>query len=155
MKSKKLLVAILLGVGFCFVPILGHGYISKLDLEMKASKMNVGLLDARVDYIMKNPTNFLDVHLFYDPLGFGTDFFPYGVETKGRIIILVYDNRGIFSDRSEAALLDQFKKELETIYKSLRVIASDMDTDIVASFRIREDVSLGYFYQGKYHLWEK
>lgn len=30
-----------------------------------------------------------------------------------------------------------------------------MDTDIVANFRTREDVSLGYYYQREYHLWEK
>lgn len=155
MKKRLLLTAILLGVVLCFVSGVGHGYISKFDLESKASRMDVNLLDARIDYIMKNPTNFLEIHLLYDPLGFGGETFPYDVETKDRIIILVYDTRDIFSDRSEAALLDQFKKELKTIYKPLRIIASNMNADIVVSFRTREDVSLGYFYQGEYHLWDE
>jgi len=155
MRNKKVLAIVLLSLSFCFVSGAGYGYISKLNLELKASRMDFDLLKARIDYIMKNPTNFLDTHLYYDPLGFGGETFPYDIETKDKIIILVYDNRDIFSDKSEAALLDQFEKELKIIYKSMRIMASNMNTDIVVSFRTREDISLGYFYQGEYHLWKE
>jgi len=72
---------------------------------------------------------------------------------------MIIDNRGIFSDKSERALLSQFKKELEAIYSSLYEatggMATDMNTDIVAAFYSREQNPLGSFYQGEYHLWEK
>ena len=155
MRGKKLLAAFLLGVGFCFVPVLGYGEIEKWVLERKVSHMDVELLQARVNYMMTNPTDFLYFGAYYDPYGRigGIRAFPKNVDTKGKIVIAVYDSRKIFCNKSRAALLDQFKKELEAIYSFLRVIATDMDTDIVAKFFTGEQVPLGYFYQGEYHLW--
>jgi len=155
LRGKKLLPAFLLGVGLCFIPVLGYGYISELDYERRASKMEVNLLKAGIDYMMANPTGFLNVSFHYDPGAGLEQFFPEGVVTKGRIVILVTDNRDAFSDKSGIALLEQFKEELEAIYKCVRLVASDMDADIVAEFLTSEDVPLGYFYQGEYHLWEK
>ena len=155
MRGKKLLVAFLLGMGFCFVPVLGHGEIEKWVLERKVSHMDVELLQAKVNYMMTNPTDFLYFGAYYDPYGrIGRiRTFPKNVDTKGKIVIAVYDSRRIFYNKSGAALLDQFKKELEAIYSFIRIIATDMDTDIVAKFLTREGVPLGYFYQGEYHLW--
>jgi len=48
--------------------------------------------------------------------------------------------------------LDSFKKNLEVIYSFIRVIATDMDTDVVALFLSKEEIPLGYFYQGEYYL---
>jgi len=48
---------------------------------------------------------------------------------------------------------------LEVIYSfvdlAVKDIDMDMDRDIVAKFHTKEEIPLGYFYQGKYHLWEK
>ena len=125
--------------------------------ELKASSMDIHLLNARVGYMMRNPNGFLLIALLYDPYGVGGKAwgFPEGVDTKNKIYVAVTDNRGAFSDKSKVVLLDQFKKELDLIYVGLFTIAADMDTDIVAKFFSQENVPLGYFYQGEYHLWEK
>jgi len=154
MKGRGLLVAFLLGVGLCFVPALGYGEVEHWADEAKASLMDFTLLNARVNYIMHNPTNFLNVNFYYDPKGMYEDRFPEGVHTKGKIYIDVMDNRGLFSYMSGTALLDQFKRELETLYSFIRYMATNMDTDIVAVFRSKGGIPLGYFYQGEYHLWE-
>lgn len=155
MRGKKLLTAFLLAAGLCFVPALGYGEVAYWLHEKRASSMQFWLLDARVDYIMDNPTSFLNVNFHYDPVGTTILEFPEDIDTKGKIHVLVRDNRGLFSDKSGIALLDQFKKELELIYSFLQFIASDMDTDIVARFASKEEILLGYFYQGEYHVWEK
>ena len=170
MRSQKLFAAFLLGVGLCFVPVLGQGTVHEWMDEHKPSVIDFHLLEAKVDYIMQNPTNFLIVRFIYDRVGtFGriaesgkdTGFIklPKGADTKGKILVMVFDSRGVFSHKSQTALLNQFKKELDLIYVHLFVIASNMDTDIVASFWGREaiikDIPLGYFYQGEYHLWGK
>ena len=159
MRGKRLLAAFLLGVGLCFVPTLGYGEVAHWLHKRKVSSMNFWLLNARVDYMMHNPTRFLIVTFHYNPVGTlkGAVEFPEGVDidTKGKIHVLIRDSRGVFSDKSGTALLDQFKTELKVIYSFLRFIASDMDTDIVARFVSREEIPLGYFYQGEYYLWEK
>jgi len=66
---------------------------------------------------------------------------------------MVYDTRGLFAYKSGGALLDQFKEELEIIYSCVDYIATDMNSDIVAKFLTREEIPLGYFHQGQYHLW--
>jgi len=77
MKGKRVLATFLLGVGLCFVPVLGYGEIHwQRSSERKPSLMIVDLLWARVNYIMRNPTNFLDVEFCYDPDGaFGKKVF--------------------------------------------------------------------------------
>lgn len=118
--------------------------------EFKASSMDIHLLNARVGYMMRNPTGFLLIALVYDPYGKGGKVwgFPEDVDTRGKIYIGVTDNRGAFFNKSEAALLNQFEKELDLIYVGLFSIAPHMDTDIVARFFSQENVPLGYFYQG-------
>jgi len=92
MRGKKLLAAFLLGVGLCFVPALGCGdikwverlpdvnfYMNKYpddagkalnEWQKDCSRAYPGflqfvLLQARVNYIMKNPTKFLEVTFYY------------------------------------------------------------------------------------------
>lgn len=166
MRIRGLLAAFLLGVGLCFVPVLGYGEIpgrlieGKVDawLDSRVSLLDFFLLEARVNYIMYNPTSFLNVFIDYDPDGkkFGK-FFPEGADTKGKICLMVIDNRGVFSDKSGIALLGQFKKSLRVIYSFIEPMTTDMDTDIVAKFLSKDEKGgeLGYFYQGEYHLWEK
>ncbi|MBA7497169.1 hypothetical protein ES702_07780 [subsurface metagenome] len=156
MRGRGLLAAFLLGVGLCFVPALGYGEIPTWMYEQKASYISLELLRYQVSYLMRNPTNFLGVQFTYDPTGYCGEVMklPEGVSTKGKIFVLVADNRGLFSYKSGIALRDLFKRELKIIY-SFIIVAKDVDADIVAKFYSRGDIPLGYFYQGEYHLWEK
>jgi len=169
MRTKKLLATFLLGVGLCFMPALGYGeefpskeWSASMKLmrkqmhdEQKASSMDIYLLGAKVSYMMRNPTGFLLIGLVYDPFGTGGKAwgFPEGVDTKDKIYIGITDNRGASANKSEAVLLEQFKKELNIIYVGLFFYAPDMDADIVAKFFNMENVPLAYFYQGEYHTW--
>jgi len=46
MRGKQLLAAFLLGVGLCFLPVLGYGEVEHWAYEAKASYMKVFLLEA-------------------------------------------------------------------------------------------------------------
>lgn len=155
MKGKKLLAAFLLSVILCFMSVLGYGEVRKEWTETTVPYIDFRLLMARVNYMMGNPTIFLDVTLFYDTDGvFGKKrFFPEGIDTEGKIVVLVADNRDVFFLIKGKALSGKFKEELEIIYSFIDDIATDMDTDIVAIFYSKETIPLGYFHQGKYHLW--
>ncbi len=63
MKTQELLVAILLAVGLYLVPALGYGEVEQWRWEHSASYMDFSLLKGRVNYIMRNPTDFLDVRI--------------------------------------------------------------------------------------------
>lgn len=156
MRTKKLLAAFLLGVGLCFVPVLGYGEIPEWMYEQKASYISVHLLEYQMKYLMRNPTNFLEVQFTYDPTGFCGEVtkLPQTVNTQGKVFVMVTDNRDYFSDKSGIALLDLLKIHLKIVC-SFIVVAKDMDADIVALFVSREGLPLAYFYQGEYHLWEK
>ena len=158
MKVRRLLAAFLLGVGLCFVPVLGYGKIHPY-VEENPSLISERLLSARVDYIMCNPDTFLYVVFIHDPTGvLGVSLLedPEGlINTKGKFLVHIYDTRDIFSHKSGMALLEQFKRELEIIYSYISFFAWDVDTDIVAKFYNREKIPLGYFYRGEYHLWER
>ena len=171
MRYKRSLAIILLSLSFCFVSGAGYGeefsskeWAASMKLMrrrmhdvQKASSMDTYLLEAKVSYMMRNPTGFLLIDLVYDSFGVGGTAwgFPEGIDTKDRIYISVTDNRGVFANKSEAVLLEQFKKELNIIYVGLFFYAPDMDADIVAKFFSMENVPLAYFYQGEYHLWEE
>jgi len=172
MRVRRLLAGFLLGVGLCFVPILGYGEVilgRKVNPDaflqygeepwwfgIEALKLETELLRAQIEYMMYNPTTFIHVGFYYDlDGGLGKKFFPEGIHTKGKICVQVVDNRNVFYGKSRIALLDQFKKQLKVVYSFIDDVATDMNTDIVAKFSTREDIPLGYFYQGEYHLWEK
>ena len=157
MKVRKVFLAILLSLSFCFVSGMGYGGQDEyLRYKGKASLIDSFLLEARVNYVMRNPTDFLNVQMHYDLNGDYSEGLPGNVDSKGKIFVWVVDNRDIFSDKFGIALLNTFKISLEKIYSSivLAVITTDMDTDIVAEFLSEEIIPLGYFYQGEYHLWE-
>jgi len=134
-------------------------YLLRKDLyEIQASYWNLFLLEAKIHYTMLNPTSFLYVDFHHDRAGeWGKTKLPESVDTNGKICIHIRDNRGVFSNKSGAALLGQFKRTLESIYRtsSIAIVNVDMDVDIVAMFCSEENLPLGYFYQGEYHLWEK
>ena len=129
--------------------------------KRKARFIDIALLKAQVNYMMCNPARFLAVNLFYDPTGAQERAagLPESVDTKGKIVAAVLDNRGIWSDKSgiplTVPLLDDFKTELETIHSFIAMRTTDMDTDVVAGFYTQQENLLGYLYQGKYHLRKK
>jgi len=154
MRGKKLLVAFLLGVGLCFVPVLGYGEIRP---DLPITSLSFHLLEARVNYIMSKPTSFLNVRFHYDSdgsIGKITGL-PQGVDTKSKIVLAIQDNRGVFSNKSAALLNVEFELALWSIYSFIELVATDIDTDVVALFLGKEGNLLGYFYQGNFYLWEK
>jgi len=62
--------------------------------------------------MMHNPSNSSNVDFRYDPDGlfslteFSIELIKKDVDTKGKIYVTVRDNRGVFSDKSEVALLN-------------------------------------------------
>jgi len=156
MRNKKLLVIILLSLSFCFVSGAGYGEVKEWMYKTEASLMDLRLLEAKVNYMMTNPANFLNVSFYYDSTGtLPSGEFPKPIDTKGKIYVMIYDNRGRFSyHKSGIGLLDSFKKELEIIWSFVKImIATDMDVDIVATLSSGQRIRLAYFYQGEYHLW--
>ena len=164
MKRKKLLAAFLLGVGLCFVPVSGYGEVQQGWEAIEATLMDIKFLEATNDYIMSNPTSFLNVRFGYDLLGTAgedKELFSRRINTEDKIIVRVIDNRSIFSAKSGSTLLHEFEKQLKTIYSFVyeHLLATDMDNDIVAIFYnpdgYEKTLPLGYFNQGKYHLREE
>jgi len=153
MRGKVFLAAFLLGVGLCFVPALGYGKVEWRWLD----RIDYWMLKAEVSQIRHNPNTFLNVEFVYDESGLLriSQKFPEGVDTKGKIGVIIGDTRGAFSYKSEVALLGQFKKVLEPLCSYIESFITDIDTDIVAKFLSGDYIPLGYFYQGEYHLWEK
>jgi len=158
MRGKKLLVGLLVGVMIvCLVPVMGYGEIKQWMYEERVPYIKFFLLERRLDYFMMHRDTFLFIHLHDDPDGkMGEEEgFPEGVNTKGKIIVHIYDSRGVFSYKTGIALLDEFKKQLEIICEHIGNIVTDTDNDIVALFISGGGRSVGYFYQGEYHLWEE
>lgn len=184
MRTKGLLAAFLLGVGLCLMPALGYGeikmrssgliiadlviagsrgeeperaYAERIDSAVSLLWLEAKLNNARIQYIMHNPTKFLSVDCYYDRDGrfsYPKYPFPEDIDTAGKIFVLVTDNRGVFY-LSGVALLDVLKGNLETIYSFLNPVATDMDTDIVALFQSGGGNLLGLFYEGEFQLVEK
>ncbi len=165
MRNKKLLAIVLLSLSFCFVVSgVGYGEVQQGWEVIEATLMDIKFLEATNDYIMSNPTSFLNIRFSYDLLGaVGEDkeLFSGGINTEDKIIVRVIDNRGIFSPKSGLTLLHEFEEQLETIYFFIytHLLATDMDNDIFAIFYnpdgYEKTLPLGYFHQGEYHLWEE
>lgn len=168
MKKRKVLTVVLLVASLCFVVSgVGSGEIKKykeVDLEYYMDKypedpasglkewqaardelwgLELSLVDAKVDYIMRNPTSFENVRFWYDPDGrYKVDFFE-GVETEDKILVWIIDNQEIYKTMSGVALLDLFKTQLEVIYSFVYYSVFDhmgvdivMDLDIIAKWSI-------------------
>jgi len=158
MRARGLLAAFLLGVGLCFVPVLGHGEVKHKWNGIMATFMELVLLEAKVDYMVRNPNIFLDVHFYYDSTGWFRKELPGNIDTKNKVCVEVLDNeRGGFSYVTGTALLDLFKRTLELLYAFIEVkaVVTDINADIVATFTSTGGIPLGYFYEGEYHLWEE
>ena len=169
MKNKRFLAAILLGMVLCFVSGVGYGEIPgelAVDKAIAWTKQKVSLLDyflleARVNYMMRNFSGYDWVMMGYDLDGSFRDFYklPNNVRTAGKIVVEIQDHRGelpLLIPVGEFSLLETFEMQLTTIYGYIEVqFPLDMDSDIVAILKSKEDIPLGYFYQGEYHLWEE
>lgn len=152
MRSKKLLAAILLGIGFCFISILGYTEVKEYE------NMDAIFEQARTNYMMTNPNSYLYVNFYYDSDGWYKKFFPEGVNTKNKIIIEIIDNRNMFSlDKrrrmATQAFVSYLRKQLRAICSFIPVLTIEMNTDIVAGFYNTKSASIGYFCEGKYFLW--
>ena len=158
MRTRILLLAILLGVVLCFVSGAGYGdeTLEETLFNNEPRLIDFYLLKAEVDYIKENPDSFLNVEFFYDRHGeWGLNVLPKNVDTKGKICIAVTDNRGMFSYKTGKFLLEQFERAIEDIRSSeITVWIIALNTEIVVVFRNKEE-TLGYFYEGEYHLWEE
>jgi len=163
MKNKKLLAIALLSLSFCFVSGVGHGEVETWLDEREVTPIDLYLLNARVNYIMRNPATFLNVsEIIYDRSGlWGGEYIVFyglpdlGLFSKDKICLRIVDNRGRFYDKSRVVLLDDFKSSLKVIYSFIKDIAPDLNNDVVACWLSEEGIPLGYFYQGEYHLWEE
>lgn len=161
MRGRGLLAAFLLAIGVCLVPVSGYGDSEKWKKlhEENVPKLDWIFLDARVRYIMENPTSFLAFYCCYDTDGFFGRAWSYwyrkNFDTTGKIVVEIHDNRDIFSGKSGTDLLDEFRRQLEKIAPYIGVVTSDMDKDIVAELFSKEANPLCYFYEGEYHLREK
>ena len=156
MEYKKLLSVILLAVVLCFVSGAGYGEVQEWMDKEEVSFMDISLLQARIDYIMQRPNDFMNVVLYYDPSGIiGREVFAGNIDTEGKIIVRIEDTRDFFAGQPELLIIP-FALELNSIYKlsSLGSVATDRDSDIVAIF-YREGKELGYFSEGEYYLWEE
>lgn len=155
MRQRILLAVLLLSVILSFMPVTGYGEVKEWMNKTGASYMEVKSLEARVNYMMRNPTSFYEVNFYYDPTGEAGEYFPEDIDTKGKICVDIRDNRDAFSGKSGIVLLVTFKEILEALYLYIKEIATDMNNDIVAVFFSKEDIPLGYFHEGVYSLWEK
>lgn len=154
MKNKRLLVIILLSIALCFTSIKGYGEVQHWLDDVQATAMDVFLLTARLNYVMENPSTFLSVQALYDRTGTSVMGLPSHIMTAGRIYISMLDTANVFGEKTGEDLLKAFRKELEYLYSYFDKCATNMDTDIIATFYHWDGTPLGYFYQGEYHLWE-
>lgn len=167
MKSKKLLAALLLGIGLCFVSILGYAEIKKYE------NMDAIFEQTRTNYMMANPSSYLYVNFYYDPDGSYEEIFPKeslseeflseGIKTKGKIFIEIIDNRDVlclYKAKGGQGFARKLQRYLRTIYSFVSPLTTNMNTDIVAGFyttcfRTRQPKALliAFFYEGRYFLW--
>ena len=124
------------------------------------SLLDYFLLEARVNYMMRNFESYDWVVMGYDMVGSFRDFYklPDDVRTAGKIVVEIQDHRGelpLLIPIGELSLLEVFERKLTTIYSYIEGISLDMDSDIIAILKSKEDIPLAYFYQGEYYLWEE
>ena len=79
------------------------------------------------------------------------------VDTTGKVIIYVTDEKGYYSRYARPSLnsflLKAFEERLDEIYGYINNLATDMDNDVVAFLCTVDRIPLAYFYEGEYHLW--
>jgi len=167
MRAKRAVVAFLLAAGLCLMSGVGHGTIrpelvvGKIVAwkDFKVSLLDYLLLEAKLDYMMRNFENFENIYLEYDMDGSVGRFygFPETMDTTNKIVIVIEDIRDYYSpfflSLVDLSIVEGLEKQLKIIYLYIKDLASDMDNDVVARVSSKEGIKLAYFYQGEYHLW--
>ena len=156
MKNKKLLAIILLSLSFCFVSGVGYGEVNEwMMFEEKATFLETDFLEARIDYMMKNPTSYLNLDFYFDMPSdqYWNIGLPIHVKTEDKISVSIGDTRDVFSHKSGKALLDEFERILKALHLASMIWVTDIENDIFAIFWNMDGNPIGYFYQGEYYLW--
>ncbi len=159
MRKKRFLAAILLGAVLCFM-VSGVGYgeiLGSMTWEREVTFWEIQFLEARINYMMKNPTSYLNLDFGFD---MSSDFLrtlglPIHVKTEDKISVIIGDTRDVFSHKSGKDLLDEFERILKTLHLSSMIWVTDIENDIFAIFFNIDGNPIGYFYQGEYHLWDE
>lgn len=164
MKKRILLLVILLVVAVIFLtPMLGGAEINQLWFTEKGklrnatvSALDFRFLEIRVQMIMGDPDNYIDVDFAYDEIGNMGEWFEEFVRlyTRGKIVITVRDSRERFSSYTlKLEFLNYFKAL--TFYLNMRLlgVTNDFNNDVVVYLIPREGIReglLGYFYKGEH-----
>ena len=164
MKKRILLLVILLVVAIIFLaPMLGGAEIAQFWFteEGKLSNATVSALDfrfleIRVQMIMGDPDNYLDVNFAYDEIGNMGEWFEEFVRlyTRGKIVITVKDSRERFSSYILKSEFLNYFKNLTFYFKiDLLGVTNDFNNDVVVYLIPRggfREGLLGYFYKGEH-----
>jgi len=120
------------------------------------SALDFHFLEIRVEMIMSDPDNYLDVDFDYDDVGLMGEWFEEFVRlyTRGKIVITARDTRERFSSYTlKSEFLNYFKSL--TFYFEFKLIGvtNDFNNDVVVYLIPREGFReglLGYFYKGEH-----
>ena len=169
MRKKRFSAAILLVVVLCFVSGVGYGEEKTMEQRrefrvQQASALDFYLLASKVNYIMKNPNDFLDITCSYttfditsvEGLGYDDLNLPEDFVTTDKLFIIIRDHRDVLSGETDLDSLELFGTHLLGFFNGSVLGAFFLyPYDIVAIFYSKGDIPQGYFYQGEYHLWEE
>lgn len=94
MRKKQVLAAILLSVIFSFVfSVVGYGEIAEwMMIEVEVTLMDISFLRAKIDYVMKNPTSYLNLDFFFDMPSdqYWNIGLPIHVKTEDKISVSIW-----------------------------------------------------------------
>lgn len=164
MKKKILLLGTLAVVAIIFLtPMLGRAEIDQLWFTEKGelsdatvSALDFHFLEIRVQMIMGDPDNYLDVDFAYDEIGRRGEWFEEFVRlyTRGKIVITVRDSRARFSSYTlKSEFLNYFKALTFYLNMHLIGVTNDFNNDVVVYLIPRVGTTeglLGYFYKGEH-----
>lgn len=119
------------------------------------AQFDLYLLTARVSYMMAKPTAFLNIGIYYDSTGKFQPYFPSEITTIGGIVLIIRDNRDLFSSMAGEELLEGFRKELNYICTFIQQTPMPLATSVVAMLVNAENEPLGVCSEGKYLLWDE
>ena len=114
MKNRNLLAIVLMGLSLCSVSIAAYGETDRKSgiSALTATRTECLLLCARADYIMGNPTSFLDIDVDYDPYGYLGNLmkWPVEIDARGKVVVRIRDSRNVSLNKSGVVILALFKR---------------------------------------------
>lgn len=165
MKKRIILLVILVVVAVIFLtPMLGGAEIDQLWFTEEGklwnatvSALDFHFLEIRVQMIMGDPDNYLDVDFAYDEIGNMGEWFEEFVRlyTRGKIVIIARDTRARFSSYTlKSEFLNYFGALTDYFKLHLLGVTNDFNNDVVVYLIPREGTKigglLGYFYKGEH-----